>query len=296
MDLFLLQHLLRESKLEALEIHDVNSKKQVDGLHKILSQSVKTLVSLRFENCQIPSKLFSKICDSLLAEDRRTHKIKHFRVNSSRSFEAGLPTRVVSFLSSARSLCTVDFCDSNLSRDSAKKVFNELSEASSDIAVLDLSENDITGWLPFLMWKKYSTDELCTLKSLRVLRLRSCNLQLIDAARLNYELFKLTNLKTLNLSDNPIKDDGLEENDGGMGAAEFISKLLLSAPGLIKLDASYNALPAEATAMIGSSVKSANGKLRYLDLSGNSLCGGAASREMLKKSVEDKHIEIYWPA
>ena len=51
------------------------------------------------------------------------------------------------------------------------------------------------------------------------------------------------------------------ENDGGMGAAEFISKLLLSAPGLIKLDASYNALPAEAMAMIGSSVKSANGTL-----------------------------------
>ncbi|KAL1834874.1 hypothetical protein ACET3Z_004525 [Daucus carota] len=144
-------HLLRKSKLEALEIHDVKSKKQVDGLHKILTQSVKTLVSLRFENCQIPSKFFSKICNSLLAEDRRTHKIKHFRVNSSRSFEAGLPTRVVSFLSSARSLCTVDFCDSNLSRDSAKKVFNELSEASSDIAVLDLSENDVSN-VPYLQF------------------------------------------------------------------------------------------------------------------------------------------------
>ena len=36
-------------------------------------------------------------------------------------------------------------------------------------------------------------------------------LQQIDAAQLiNYELFDLPNLKTLNLSDNPITDDGLE--------------------------------------------------------------------------------------
>lgn len=44
-----------------------------------------------------------------------------------------------------------------------------------------------------------------------------------------------------------------------MAAAKFISKLLASAPGLVKIDASYNVLPAEAMSIIGSSLETAKG-------------------------------------
>ena len=48
-------------------------------------------------------------------------------------------------------------------------------------------------------------------------------------------------------------------NSGGVGAAKFISKLIISAPELVKIDASYNVLPAEAVSIISSSLETAKG-------------------------------------
>ncbi|KAK1381087.1 hypothetical protein POM88_027831 [Heracleum sosnowskyi] len=84
-------------------------------------------------------------------------------------------------------------------------------------------------------------------------------------------------------------------NPGGVGAAKFISKLIVLAPELIKIDASYNVLPAEAVPIISSSLEIAKGNLQHLDLTGNALCSQPASIAMLKKYVVDGHIDIVLP-
>ncbi|WOG85922.1 hypothetical protein DCAR_0105115 [Daucus carota subsp. sativus] len=399
-------HLLRNSKLEELVVQWIKSKEQVEGVCKLLSQNVETLSSLHFNHCKLSAEFVNAICDSLFLKDIPTHRIQHFTVNTSRLLEfnsISIPTGLKSLLSSARCLCTADFRDSELRQNSARTVFSALFDASSNIAFLDLSENNISGWLSHFKWKPSSqlhlNPEICALKSLRVLKLRGSNLQKDDADCLNYALFHMPNLETLDLCDNPIADDGimtlmpyftrmaervtpfvdlnLEEckltfngvktllqvlssfkkplnslrigdnnlgsevgvqlgkfictgikelhfhdiginssgflkaqeqitegvklvfinirgNSGGVGAAKFISKLIISAPELVKIDASYNVLPAEAVSIISSSLETAKGTLQHLDLTGNALCSQPASIAMLK-NVGSGHIDIVWP-
>ncbi|KAK1353008.1 NACHT, LRR and PYD domains-containing protein 14 [Heracleum sosnowskyi] len=400
-------HLLRNSKLEALVVQWIKSKEQVEGVCKLLSQNIETMASLRFNHCKLSSEFVNAICESLLVKDLPTHRIQHFTFNTSRLLEAdsiSIPAGLKSFLSSARCLCTADFRDSELQQNFARMIFSALFDASSNIAFLDLSENNISGWLSHFKWKPSShlhvNPGICTLKSLCVLKLRGNNLRKDDADCLNYALFHMPNLETLDLGDNPIEDDGimtlmpyftrmaeritplidlnLEEckltchgikillqvlssfkkplnslrigdnnlgsevgvqlgkfictgikelhfhdiginssgfveaqeqitggvklvfinirgNPGGVGAAKFISKLIVLAPELIKIDASYNVLPAEAVPIISSSLEIAKGNLKHLDLTGNAMCSQPASIAMLKKYVVDGHIDIVLP-
>ncbi|KAF1002434.1 hypothetical protein AG4045_001734 [Apium graveolens] len=372
-----IDHLLRNSKLEALVVQWIKSKEQVEGVCKLLSQNTETMASLQF----------------IIASFLRSLSMQY--------------------------AFSLDFRDCELKQSSARMIFSALFDASSNIAFLDLSENNVSyrshlqfasiltklsGWLSHFKWKPSShlhvNPGMCTLKSLCVLKLRGNNLQKDDADCLNYALFHMPNLETLDLCDNPIADDGLmtlmpyftsmaeritpfvdlnlEEckltchgvkrllqvlssfkkplnslrigdnnlgsevgvqlgkfictgikelqfhdiginssgfleaqeqitggvklvfinirgNSGGVGAAKFISKLIVLAPELIKIDASYNVLPAEAVHIISSSLESAKGKLQRLDLTGNALCSQPASIAMLKKYVVDGRIDIVLP-
>ncbi|CAN8270954.1 unnamed protein product [Cochlearia groenlandica] len=61
----------------------------------------------------------------------------------------------------------------------------------------------------------------------------------------------------------------ISQNRGGLEAARFLSKLILLAPKLVSIDASYNFMPPESMLMLCESLRSAKGDLKRIDMIGN---------------------------
>ncbi|GMY06158.1 protein nlrc3 [Fagus crenata] len=209
--------LLRNGKLQSLVLRLIRSKEHIDGLCKLLNQNSETLTSLEFIHCKLSSDFVNAICGSLLIKSMQSHGIQHFSINTSSLLENNLfslPVGLSSFLSSGRSLCSLKFCDNQLGRNFAKLVFNTILDVSSSISILDLSENNISGWLSDFN-KRSSSDPFSSLgigkslQSLRVLNLRGNNLRKDDAESLRYALVYIPNLEVLDLSDNFIEDEGI---------------------------------------------------------------------------------------
>lgn len=112
-------------------------------------------------------------------------------------------------------LSSLRLCDDHLHQNFAKMVLETLLDSTSGITLLDLSENNITGWLSHLKWEFTKSIQLSfgidkSLASLRFLNLRNNNLQKNDADYLKYALVHMPKLEILDLSNNPIEDDGIK--------------------------------------------------------------------------------------
>ncbi|KAK6238981.1 hypothetical protein QUC31_004450 [Theobroma cacao] len=208
--------LLRNSKLQSLVVRWIRSFEHADGLCKLLSQNCKTLTSLKFVHCKLSSSFMDAICGSLYLGGAETHQIQHFSVSTSSFLEpnpVSLAHRLASFLSAGRSLCSLKLCDNHLDWNFARRVFSTLLDASSSLSILDLSENNIAGWLSNFNWRSNallsSSGVAKSLQSLRILNLRGNNLRKDDAGSLRYALVHMPSLEILDLSDNPIEDDGI---------------------------------------------------------------------------------------
>ncbi|XP_058197617.1 uncharacterized protein LOC131313357 isoform X2 [Rhododendron vialii] len=173
-------NLLRTSKLQCLELRWIKSQEHVEGLCKLLNQNRETLKSLEFVHCKLSSTIVDTICDSLYLKDVHTHTVEHFSIKTSSFLETNqfpLPVGLASFLSSARSLSSLTLSDNHLGQNFAKMVFSTLIDAASSISVLDLSENNISGWLSHFRWRSSSCSQMSSgignsLQSLHLLNLR----------------------------------------------------------------------------------------------------------------------------
>ncbi|MED6132990.1 hypothetical protein PIB30_024067 [Stylosanthes scabra] len=374
--------LLRECKLQSLVLRCVRSKEQIDGLSKLLAQNSKTLMSLEFVHCTISADFINGVCGSLVMESVQIHGIQNFSIIASNFLEpwaSSLPSGLVSFLSSGRSLCSLKFSDSHLGRSFAKSLLVTILNHLPGISALDLSDNRIGGWLYDVNRIFASQSNLCSgngnsLQMLRVLNLRGNNLQKDDMENLRYALGHMPNLEELDIGDNSIEDDGIRslvpyfvgaaetcshlsylkfencelshdgvnnlldalstfkgplkslsiadnylgsqvagalgkfmstpievldvsgiglgssgfrelqdlikeevklvkinisKNRGGMETPKFLSKLLSHAPQLVYVNAASNLMPIESLAIIFSTLKSYEGNLEHLDLSGH---------------------------
>ncbi|XP_011014861.1 PREDICTED: NACHT, LRR and PYD domains-containing protein 13 isoform X3 [Populus euphratica] len=209
--------LLRKSNLQSLIVRWIISEKHVDGLCKLLLQNSETLTSLEFIYCKLSPTFVSAICGSLNVVNTHTHGIKHFSINTSSFLEinpVSLPPGFVSFLSSGRSLCSLKLHDNHLDRNFAWMLFSVLLDASSSLSILDLSDNNIAGWLCNLNGKSKCKVPLSlgigkSLQSLRVLNIRGNDLHKDDVESLRCALVSMPNLEILDISDNPIEDDGI---------------------------------------------------------------------------------------
>uniref|UniRef100_A0A1J3F557 F-box/LRR-repeat protein n=1 Tax=Noccaea caerulescens TaxID=107243 RepID=A0A1J3F557_NOCCA len=141
--------LLRTSKLQTLVLRWIRSEKHVEPLCKLLIQSRETLTSLEFIHCKLSSSSISAICASLHDKDIHTIGIQRFCIKTS-SIDIdplAAPSAFISFLNSVRSFHSLHFCDSHLDRHIARMVFFTLLDSSSNLSSLDLSDNNISGWL-----------------------------------------------------------------------------------------------------------------------------------------------------
>lgn len=210
-------HLLRNGKLKRLVLRWIRSREHVDGICKLLNQNKETLTSLEFIHCKLSSDFVNALCDFLLIKSVQTDGIQNFSISASSFVEnnlLSLPVGLESFLSSGRSLCSLKLCDNQLGPKFANRVFNTLLNASSSISVLDLSENNISGWLSNFN-KRSSSGTFPSLgmekslQSLRVLNLRGNNLCKDDVDSLRYALVHVPYLEVLDISDNSIEDEGI---------------------------------------------------------------------------------------
>ncbi|KAK8711683.1 hypothetical protein V6N13_146956 [Hibiscus sabdariffa] len=201
--------LLRNSNLQSVVVRWIRSMEYVDGLCKLLNQNCRTLTSLEFIHCKITSNFMDAICGSFYMSGAETHQIQNFSISSSSFHEmdpVSLAHSLASFLSSGRSLGSLKLRDNHLDWNFARRIFSTVLDASSNLTSLDLSGNNIAGWLSNFNWRSGVAKSL---QSLRILDLGGNNLQKDDAGNLRYALVQMPSLEILDLSDNPMEDGGL---------------------------------------------------------------------------------------
>ncbi|KAF5732608.1 hypothetical protein HS088_TW17G00138 [Tripterygium wilfordii] len=209
--------LLRNSKLEILVLRWIRSKEHIDGLCKLLIQNSATLTTLEFIHCSLSSAFVNAIFSSLHRRSGQAQGIQDLSIKTSNFLEpslVSLPLALATFLSSGRPLHSLKFSDNHLDQNCARMVLSALLDASSCLSILDLSENHIAGWLSNFCVRSssgnlssFGSDKY--LKSLRELNLRQNDLNKDDADNLRCLFFHMPNLKILDISDNPIGDDGI---------------------------------------------------------------------------------------
>ncbi|KAL7126771.1 hypothetical protein ABFS83_14G209100 [Erythranthe nasuta] len=202
--------LLRSSKLGNLELQWIKSTDHVEGLCKLLNHNSKTLKSIHFVHCKLSTTFINAICDSLQIKNLQAHAVEQFSIKRSSFLQTDsspIPVGLVSFLTSGRSLQSLTLCDDQLGRNFARVIFNSLLDVSASISKLDLSENDISGFLSQFRWRSSSCPSGIgkSLQSLQVLNLRFCNLVSDDANCLKQALLHMPSLENLDLSDNYIE-------------------------------------------------------------------------------------------
>ncbi|KAI3461017.1 hypothetical protein Pfo_017680 [Paulownia fortunei] len=203
--------LLQSSKLGGLELQWIKSNDHVEGLCKLLNQNSETLKSIDFIHCKLSPTFINAICDSLRMKGLQAHGVEHFSIKRSSFLQTDsspIPVGLTSFLTSGRSLHSLTLCDDQVGRNFARVIFNSLLDASASISMLDLSDNNISGFLSQFRWRSSSCSLGMgkSLQSLRVLNLRFCNLIRDDADCLKQALVHMPNLENLDLSENSIED------------------------------------------------------------------------------------------
>ncbi|PWA52473.1 Leucine-rich repeat, ribonuclease inhibitor subtype [Artemisia annua] len=97
--------LFKKCQLQYLEINLLTSKKQVEGLCKLLEQKKETLASLEFVGCKLPAHLVTEICESLHVKGFETNVIKTFSITRSKFLDSSyfpFPFGLESLLTAAR--------------------------------------------------------------------------------------------------------------------------------------------------------------------------------------------------
>ncbi|CAN0897769.1 hypothetical protein LINGRAHAP2_LOCUS19311 [Linum grandiflorum] len=301
--------LLQNSKLQSLVIRWIRTKEQVRGLCKLLIQNRETLKSVHLIHSNLSPTLFSSLCVAI----NRT-RIQEFKSSISTFIErnaVSIPLGLKSVLSSERSLSLLKLYDNRLDRVFASSLFYTLIDGCSTLSTLDLSDNNIAGWLSNFNWRVFNKPQSSLgvdrfPQSLRVLNIRGNNLEEEDMVCLRHALVHMQNLEVLDISDNPILDDGVrclvpyfaEASKGCFSLVDLkLDNCELSCKGVVELLDTLSTLkkPLHSLSIadnsLGSGMAEAFGKLlgtnlRVLNIEGIGL--GSVGFQELQKTITTK--------
>ncbi|XP_028555676.1 protein NLRC3 isoform X2 [Dendrobium catenatum] len=313
---------LRTSKLEALVFRRILSGRHVDGVCKLITQNRETLISLELVYCKLSPLDMEMICNSVYDKEIHSHGIRHFSITSSTIFgskSSSIPCGLSFFLSSGRSLHSVRFTDTRLGLKAAEFIFEILIKSSSSLVNLELSGNELEGLLSKVGRKYISFSPVLespiSLQSLVELNLRGNNLQMNDMVGLYHVLVNMPKLSRLDLSDNPIRDDGvrrlipffvkdlevtsqvtemwLENCDlSGTGASELLQSLTMKTGQLKTLSFADNDLGSSVAAPLAKFLGAS--RIRNLNIEGIGL--GPFGFQELERKMPNKttlaHLNI----
>lgn len=203
--------ILRNSRLQGILFQGITSEKHIEGACKILNWNRETLEAVELLHCRISSSGLSEICASLICEGSSMHNIQYFSVMSSRVL---INDDFLQFLSSGRYLHSLKLCDNGFEPKTGGLIFNALCQCDSDLSVLELCDNKLSGWLSWQReisphFSSLPPNELHFLRSLTTLNLRGNFLESKDVEILKMFLQCMPQLQNLDLSDNPIGDSGV---------------------------------------------------------------------------------------
>ncbi|XP_020574829.1 uncharacterized protein LOC110020893 isoform X2 [Phalaenopsis equestris] len=207
--------LLRTSKLEALVFRRILSGNKVDEVCKLIKQNSLTLVSIELVYCRLSPSDVDMICSSVYSKEIHNHGIQYFSIKSSiiiGSNSSSIPNGLSFFLSSGRSLRSVCFADTHMGLKSTEAIIETLIQSSS-LVNLELSGNELEGLLSKI-GRRYTSlspvpESNTYFQSLVELNLRGSNLHNNDMVGLQHMLVSMPKLLRLELSDNPIGDEGI---------------------------------------------------------------------------------------
>ncbi|XP_039835993.1 uncharacterized protein LOC120696979 isoform X2 [Panicum virgatum] len=266
----------------------------VDGVCLLLSCHVETLLSLEFIHCQLYPAVMEKICVAVLQKGSQSHGIKQLRIISSPICETRpltISAGLLNFLSSAKSLHLLSLHDSKMQPSFAQMLIHTLLESSCGLQTLEISDNNIPGWLSKM--NRSSTSSSLALKSdislnsLSILNLRNNNLQKDDVADLHKILIKLPNLRDLDISCNPIMDEGIRS------LFPFISWAIEKENPLLRLNVENCDLSSIGVSKLLECLTSVKQPLDMLSLADNPLGSSVAPAlaKFLGSHVRDLNVE-----
>ncbi|WVZ89122.1 hypothetical protein U9M48_035574 [Paspalum notatum var. saurae] len=211
-----LSDLLQHCKLEKLMFIRIISEPEVTGVCLLLRWHAETLLSLEFIHCQLYPDVMNKICESVCQKGFKSHGIQQFSIKSSRICETKpltISAGLLNFISSGKGLHLLSLNDTKTPSPFPQMIIHTLLESSCGLHTLEISENDIAGWLSNAN-QRFTTSSLApksdvSLNFLSVLNLRGNNLRKGDVLDLNKILIRMPNLRDLDISGNPIMDEGI---------------------------------------------------------------------------------------
>ncbi|XP_020529230.1 uncharacterized protein LOC18444105 isoform X3 [Amborella trichopoda] len=314
-------NLLRDSRLQGIVFRGIKSRNHVDGARKLLNQNVTTLLSLEFIHCKLSASALNDISYSLYDKGNPMHGIQHLSIKSSSFFMGNttFPFGFLSFLLSGRSLYSLNICDSGLEFKFAQTLLDMIHDSKSSLSAHEPSVNKIPGCsangrlLPCFL---SSSGVDYSLKELRVLNLRGNNLGTEHAECLKYLLIHTPQLQSLDISENPIGDDGIgrilvpsfkEASErpcplvdikvdncdlSSVGATQFLDIFSTSCGHLTALSIAYNYLGSRAVIPLGNFLEASC--IRRLDIEAIGLdCSGLTDfAKALPSNLELAHINL----
>ncbi|KAM0879553.1 hypothetical protein ACQ4PT_034158 [Festuca glaucescens] len=208
--------MLQPIRLETLVFVRIISEPEVNGVCLLLSCHAKTLLSLEFIYSQLYPAVMDKFCNSLCQLGSQNHEIQRLSIKSScvgESKSLTISAGLLNFISDAKSLQLLSLNDAKVQPSFAKMIIHTLLESSCSLRTLDISENNISGWLSTVDRSSTSfssaLESNTSFNSLTLLNLRGNNLQEGDMEDLCNILAKMSNLRSFDISDNPITDEGI---------------------------------------------------------------------------------------
>uniref|UniRef100_A0ACD5W2K8 Uncharacterized protein n=1 Tax=Avena sativa TaxID=4498 RepID=A0ACD5W2K8_AVESA len=286
--------MLQPSRLETLVFVRIISEPEVNGACLLLSCHAKTLLSLEFIHCQLYPAVMDKVCNSLCQLVSQNHEIQRLIIKSSRVGESKSLTvsaGLLNFLSYAKSLQLLSLNDVKIQPSFAKMIIHTLLESSCCLQTLDISENNISGWLSTVDRSSTSfssaLESNTSLNSLTVLNLRGNNLQESDMEDLSNILAKMSNLRSLDISDNPITDEGIRF------LIPFFERALQRANPLWRLIADNCDFSSVGVTKLLECLTSVNKPLDMLSIADNHLGSSVAAKlvKFLGSHVRELNVE-----
>ncbi|KAH9317706.1 hypothetical protein KI387_019475, partial [Taxus chinensis] len=209
--------LLKSCKLQGIVFDGIKSKKHIEGTYQILKQNRETLEAVELFHCRISAADLSEICAALKSEGSSVNRIHFFSLTSSRVLINNDHTYFhgfLQFLSASRYLRSLKFSDNGFESTTAASIFTALFQSESGLSVLELCDNKLSGWLSWDLvnsphFSSLPRNEKYFLRSLAALNLRGNLLERHDVDILKKILECMPQLQKLDLSDNPIGDDGV---------------------------------------------------------------------------------------
>ncbi|MCO5562302.1 hypothetical protein L7F22_015928 [Adiantum nelumboides] len=192
------------TELQHVVCSHIDTAIQVEGLCLLLNQKRGRLQILEFQNCRFSECGLLKIKGSLMASDYRL-LLRHLFVHSSQTLLIRSSEYFLRFLQSCSYLQSLVLIDNQVDLATVSDLLSMIVTRMPHLSLFHVRENELTGLaLPFP--SSFHTNNLSSLKALDV---RSNNINLQDLEEFLPYFDFMPSLKLLNISDNPIGDDGL---------------------------------------------------------------------------------------